>query len=207
LTQDPSGYTKATRGFTREFVELYVRTLTLGCVVSFGVLGLVACEQQADQTTATPAPAATTTTTPTPGDGAADMGDGATAADGDAAKAEVTPAMVCATLLDAAKAKDDAKFLANATDVTAQAMSDAATKETIYTLLGGTATCGDATVEGERATVPVTVAADKRDIPFVKIGDAWKFDSAEYMNKYPAAPEKGKKGKKGKAAKGKHKAG
>ena len=136
-------------------------------------------------------------------------GDGAAMAEGgDAAKAaEMTPAAVCGMLLEAAKAKDDAKFLANSTDVTAQAMSDATTKETIYGLLGGTATCGEATVEGERATVPVTVGTEKREIPFVKICDAWKFDSAEYMNKYPAAPEKGKKGKKGKAAKGKHKAG
>jgi hypothetical protein len=182
-----------------------MRTLTLGCVVSFGVLGLVACEQQADHATPTTPPATTTTTTPTPGDAGAEAGDGAAA--GEAAKpAEVTPAAVCATLLEAAKAKDDAKFLANSTDVTAQAMSDATTKETIYTLLGGTASCGEATVEGERATVPVTAGAEKREVPFVKIGDAWKFDSAEYMNKYPAAPEKGKKGKKAKAAKGKHKA-
>ena len=189
-----------------------MRTLTLGCVVSFGVLGLVACEQQAEQPAAPPTPPAATTTTPTPGDAEADMGDGMMAG-GDAGAAdamkpaEVPPAAVCAMLLDAAKAKDDAKFLANSTDVTAQAMADATTKATIYSMLGGGATCGEATVEGERATVPVTVGKEKREIPFVKINDAWKFDSAEYTNKYP--PPKAEKSKAGKkpakpAPKGKH---
>lgn len=169
-----------------------MKLLTLGSVVSFGVLGLVACDQGAGTAGGdAAAPAAA------PADAAPAAGDAeAAAAPGDAevAKVEQTPQQACNALIEAAKAKDDAKFLANCTDVTAQALADAATKEMMYTMMA-TATCGEGVVEGEKATVPVTIGADKRDIPFVKMGDAWKFDSAEYMNKYPPAPAKGKKAK------------
>ena len=143
-----------------------MRTLTLGYVVSFGALGLVACEQQTEQPAAPTTPPAATTTTPTPGDTEADMGDGMAGGDAgaaDAVKPEVTPAAVCAMLLEAAKAKDDAKFLANSTDVTAQAMTDATTKATIFSMLGGTATCGEATVEGERASASHCRQREARD--------------------------------------------
>lgn len=175
-----------------------MKLLTLGSALSLAMFGLVACDMLGGGgDTATPtAPAAGADTAPA-ADTAAPAGGDAEAAP---AKPEQTPAMACADLVAAAKAKDDAKFLANSSDVTAQAMADAATKDMLYKLLGD-ATCGDATVEGEKATVPVTAGADKRDVPFVKIGDAWKFDSAEYMNKYPPAPEKGKKAKKAKAGK------
>ena len=171
-----------------------MKLLTLGSVVSFGVLGLVACDQGAGtaggDTAAAPAVA--------PADTAPAAGDGEAAApaggDAEVAKVEQTPQQACNALIDAAKAKDDAKFLANCTDVTAQALADAATKEMMFTMMA-TATCGEGVVEGEKATVPVTAGPDKRDVPFVKMGDAWKFDSAEYMNKYPPAPAKGKKAK------------
>lgn len=171
---------------------------TLGSVVSLAVLGLVACDKMGgggDTAAPSTAPAVA------PVDAAA-AGDADVAAPGDAepAKPEQTPQMACTALIDAAKTKDDAKFLANSTDVTAQAVSNAATKDLMFGMMAG-ATCGEGVVEGEKATVPVTAGADKRDVPFVKIGDAWKFDSAEYMNKYPPAPAKGKKAKKAKGAK------
>ena len=168
-----------------------MKVLTLGSVVSFAVLGLVACDQGAGTAGGDAAPAVA------PADTAAAAGDGEAAAGGDAevAKVEQTPQQACNALIEAAKAKDDAKFLANATDVTAQAVSDAATKDMMFGMLA-TATCGEGVVEGEKAIVPVTAGTDKRDVPFVKIGDTWKFDSAEYMNKYPPAPAKGKKAKK-----------
>jgi hypothetical protein len=177
-----------------------MKLLTLGSVVSFAVLGLIACEQGAGTGAAGGDAAAAPEVVPA--DTAAPAGDGEAAAAGDAevAKVEQTPQQACAALIEAAKAKDDAKFLANATDVTAQAIADAAAKEMIYGTMAN-ATCGEGVVEGEKATVPVTAGADKRDVPFVKIGDSWKFDSAEYMNKYPPAPAKGKKAKKAKNAK------
>ncbi len=190
----------------RSFVP-FMKLLTLGSVVSFAVLGLVACDQGAGTAggDAAPATAPEAAGADAAAPAAAPAGDAeAPAAMGDAevAKVEQTPQQACNNLIEAAKAKDDAKFLANATDVTAQAMADAASKEMMFGMMA-TATCGEGVVEGEKATVPVTAGADKRDVPFVKIGDAWKFDAAEYMNKYPPAPAKGKKAKKAKGAKGK----
>ncbi len=172
-------------------------------VLSLAFFGLVACDKMggagggAEPAAPADAPAVAPEAA-APGDADAAPAPG----DAEPPKVEQTPQQACNALIEASKAKEDAKFLANATDVTAQAMSDAATKEMMFGMLAE-ATCGEGVVEGEKAIVPVTAKEDKRDVPFVKIGDAWKFDSAEYMNKYPPAPAKGKKAKKAKGAKGK----
>lgn len=166
--------------------------------VALAVFGFVAaCDKAADKPAETPtvAPADPAPADAVPGD--AD----AVAGDPEPAKVEQTPVQACTTLIGAATAKEDSTFLANSTEATAQAIGDPATKDMVYGLLGTNATCGEATVDGDKATVAVTTGKEKRDIPFVKIGDAWKFDAAEYMNKYPPVPEKAKKGKKAKGKK------
>ncbi|MBC7792261.1 MAG: hypothetical protein H7Z43_01015 [Clostridia bacterium] len=178
-----------------------MKVLSVGCLVALSVSGQVACDKPADSTL----PAAIDSTSagdvaPQPAKPAGD------AAPAEAVKVEQTPVQACTTLIAAATAKDDATFLVNATEATAQAVSDPATKDMVYGLLGANAACGEAAVDGDKATVAVTSGGEMRDIPFVRIGDTWKFDSAEYMNKYPPQPIKTLKGKKAKGAKSKSKA-
>lgn len=174
--------------------------LTLS-VLSLGFLGLVACDKMGGAGGGAE-PAAPTDAPAVAPEAAAGDADAAPApGDAEPPKVEQTPQQACNALIDASKAKDDAKFLANSTDVTAQAMTDAATKDMMFGMLAE-ATCAEGVVEGEKAIVPVTAKEDKREVPFVKIGDMWKFDSAEYMNKYPPQPAKGKKAKKAKGKKG-----
>lgn len=174
---------------------------TLGVAVA--IFGLAACDKPADKP-AEPTPVAPADAAPTEAAKPADADAAPTPTEEEKAKPEPTPVEACVTLIGAATAKDDTTFLANSTEATAQAIGDPATKDMVYGLLGTNATCGEAAIDGDKATVDVMSGKEKRDIPFVKIGDAWKFDSAEYMNKYPPQPEP--KAKKGKGAKAKAKA-
>ena len=131
-------------------------------------------------------------------------GAGEEAGEGADAAEAAGPDAVCATLIAAIKAK-------NVEDVVANSLAGAAEAVTAESIEGmaaalGEATCGEAAVDGDKATVSVTAGEETREIPFGKDGDDWKFDSAGYAAKYPppaAEPAKGKK--KGKKKKGKKK--
>ena len=136
------------------------------------------------------------------GEEAAPAGEeGAAAGEGaeEAAAAAPGPGDTCQKLIEAIGAKNVEQV---------QAMSgDGADKITAASIEGISATladasCGDAAVEGDRATVPVTAGDQTREIVFVKAGEDWKFDVGAYMTKYPP-PSNGKGKKKEKAAKGK----
>lgn len=108
------------------------------------------------------------------------------------------PVKVCEALVAAANAGDAEAFGENATDAAVEAMSKS--EEVANTVMAtiGEATCGEATVEGETATVSVAVGDTTRDIPFAMSEQAWKFDGAAYLEKYPPEMPKAAKGKKGK---------
>jgi len=115
------------------------------------------------------------------------------------------PAAVCAKVIEAIKAKDVAAVVALCTEGAGEAIT-ADSIGGMATALGE-ANCGEATIDGDKATVAATAGEEKRDIPFAKAGDAWKFDAAAYAKAYPAAKaEEAKAEGKGKAkAKGKKK--
>lgn len=110
------------------------------------------------------------------------------------------PAESCTSLINALKAKDDAKVASLSTPTTQQALGAEGAKDHVTQALSN-GTCGAAKVEGDTATVAVTAGEAGQDVPFVKAADGWKFDGAAYLAKYPV-PEKAAKGKKGKPAHG-----
>lgn len=164
---------------------------TLGFLSSVVVLALSGCEQEAEPV-AEEKPIAEKPAEPPP-----------------PPKPESTAVTACNALVEAAKAKDEAKFMANATEGADALLG--AKKETVMTMLGNATCAAESTpVEGkpDAAMVAVTTAGDqKRDVPFLKVGDEWKFDAQSYVEKYPMIQEKAKKGKKGKGAKRAKKAG
>ena len=113
-------------------------------------------------------------------------------------EAAAGPADTCERLIDAIGAKNVEQVVAMS--------GDGADKITADSIEGISATlaeasCGDAAVEGDKATVPVTAGEQTREIMFVKSGEDWKFDVGAYMAKYPP-PGNGKgKAKKEKAGK------
>ena len=121
---------------------------------------------------------------------------------------EVTPtaADICGNLVAGAKAKDAGKVLGVSTQPTGQALGAEGAKDYLMGLLG-TATCGAARVDGDKATVPLTTSAGGKDATFIKAPDGWKFDGAAFLAANPPpAPDKHAKGKaapKAKAAKAK----
>lgn len=139
------------------------------------------------------------------GEGEGGEGAGGEAGEGTAEGGEVAgPAAVCATLIAAIKAK-------NVDDVVANSLEGAAESVTAESIEGmaaalGEATCGEETVDGDKATVSATAGEETREIPFGKDGDTWKFDAAAYATKYPPpAADEPAKGKKKKKKKGKKK--
>ena len=116
---------------------------------------------------------------------------------------DATPAGACAALLEASKSGDAAKVEALSTDAVKEMMGKEEAKKGMMEALKD-ASCGEPKTEGDKSVIPVKSGENTRDIPFVKQGEAWKFDAAAYAEKYPRE-EKGKaKGKeKGKKAKGK----
>ena len=109
------------------------------------------------------------------------------------------PAEVCTSLINAIKAKDEAKVLSLSAPTTPGALGSEGAKEHLMTTLAA-ANCGAAKVEGDNATVAVTAEEVNQDLPFVKAADGWKFDGAAYLSKYPPA-DKAAKNAKGKNAK------
>jgi len=171
---------------------------TLGLALSLPLMCLVGCEDgdtPEDETVAVEGEAAAPE-----GEAAAPEGEAA-APEGEAAEAAGPD---CAALIEAIKAKNVEGVVA----ASAEGAADVVTAESIEALAGalGAGECGEAAVEGEAATVPVTIGETSKDLKFVKAGDEWKFDAKGYFaaNPAPAPEEKGKK-KKGKKKKGKKK--
>ncbi len=119
----------------------------------------------------------------------------------EAAKA-LDPVQTCQALVEAAKASDPEAFGALATAAAIEAM--AKDEELTKGVLGAIAqvVCGEVTVQGDTATVSVSMGENTRDIPLTQIDGTWRFDGAAYLDRYPMervekpAPRKGKKGKK-----------
>lgn len=169
---------------------------TLCWLMSLACLGLFACEDEAE-------PAADEVGA----DAAAEGGEKPSEPEAEPVAPEPGPADACNALVEAAKAPDMEKIKAGATEGSAEKLGDEATGAALATWLAS-ATCGEAAVEGEAATIPLTAGEESREAAFAKTADGWKWDAAAFAESYPPpAPEKGKKGKKkkGKKKKGKKK--
>lgn len=112
------------------------------------------------------------------------------------------PVQTCNALVQAAKIADPEAFGAVSTDAAIEAMAqDEKRTEAILAVIGA-ARCGEATVQGDAATVSADSGEQTRDIPFLRVGGIWRFDGAAYLEKYPMeqiekpSPRKAKKGKK-----------
>ncbi len=157
-------------------------------VITLSTLGLVACEEGGETPTDTPPPpAAPTTPTPPPAE---------------APKPEPTPVDACNQLLTAVKDNNAEGLAAVTAPAALETLNAEGNKEHVVASLTGGA-CGEAKAEADKATVPVTVGADKEaktvEVPFVKVPEGWRFDAAAFLEKNPAG--KGKKAKKAKKAK------
>ena len=156
-------------------------------------LPLVACEEKGEEATPEAAPTAQEV---------------AQEAHAEPAPAEVPgPAAICGQLVAAAKAGKEAEILALCTPGSAEALGSEGAKSAMMKYLTATS-CGEVTVDGEKAMVAVTAGEESRELPFAMVGGAWKFDTGAYMEKYPpetAKPAEAKKKKKGKKKKGKKK--
>lgn len=172
-------------------------------VVSF--VNVAACEEKnagSEQPAAAPAAAAEAA--------AANANEAAKAADAAAATATAqvkeapmpSPQDVCNSLIEAAKAKDEAKLLVLSTPATQTALATEGAKEHVFGTLAA-ATCGVAKVDGESAVVPLGATQPAQEATFSKAAEGWKFDGAAFLAKYPVkvAKEKVKKA----AAKVQHK--
>jgi glucose/arabinose dehydrogenase len=113
------------------------------------------------------------------------------------AKPEPTPQEACTQLAAAAKAADEAKVTSMLAPGGAEALAAEGAKEAVMATWAQ-ATCGEAKVEGDKATVSITAGTETKEATFVKAEGAWKFDLAAYLAKYPVDMGKGKKGKKAK---------
>lgn len=168
---------------------------TIGLLVAVPLLGL-GCEETPEAPPATDEALA-------PAEGGAEAG----AADA-AAKEPVPeapgPAAVCAEVLAAASAKNVEELVGDSLEGAAELITADTIEHVAATLAEGA--CGEATVDGEKATVPVKVGEETRELGFAKAGDAWKFDAAAFLAANPAADSKGKKKGKNGDKKGKKKA-
>ncbi len=135
-------------------------------------------------------------------EGAEGSAEGAEGAEGGEAPAAPGPAEVCATIVEGAGASDESTVTENSTDATAEAMPADGAKEAMMAALKD-ATCGEATEaeDGTTATVQVTSGSETRNIPFIKVDDAWKFDGEAYVKAYPPPAKEEPKGKKKKKKK------
>ncbi len=170
---------------------------TLALVFVLPCLGL-ACQEQAAAPEDQPAPAAQPAAAGTP--------EGQPAAQ-PAAQPVLTGVDICKGIVEAAKAKDDAKVTAMATDGAADVLAGEGVKDHVYALLGEAA-CGEETKseDGTKVAVALTKGEEKLELPLVKAGEALKVDVAAFVEKNPIKKDgKGKKekGKKDKAKKGK----
>jgi hypothetical protein len=101
------------------------------------------------------------------------------------------PAETCTALTAALTANetDKALGLINA----GETFADEAVKAAVLAALKP-CTCGEAVIDGEKATVKATCGEAEVELPFVKGTDGWKLDAASYVTKYP--PKMSKKAKK-----------
>lgn len=181
-------------------------------ILGFVLLMVGACSQQAEpvdeaEAAVEGAPDEATDENADAADGDAEAGadaDGEDAAEADEEEAAKSPVETCEALVSAAKEGDAETFSTNATDAAVEAMSQ--NEELAKSVMGtmGEATCGEANVEDDVATVSAAIGDTTRDIPFAMVEGEWKFDGAAYMEKYPM-DEAGKKGKKGKKGRKKRK--
>lgn len=133
---------------------------------------------------------------------------------------EATPDEVCGQFTAAVKAADQDKIAALLAPGGAEALAGEGVKDAV-TRTFGNATCGEAKIDGDKATVMITVppaedakpakkakkkAKDAKpaeptsmEVPFMKGADGWKVDLGSYLAAHPV--EAGAKGKKGKKAK------
>jgi hypothetical protein len=170
---------------------------TLALLFALPLFGL-ACEEQAA----------------TPEEGAGQQAAGQPAAGQPGAPTEPPAAVapnaveICKGIVEAAKAKDEAKIVSVATDGAAEALAGEGVKDHVFALLTDAA-CGEETKseDGAKAMVGLTKGDAKMDLPFTKAGDTLKFDVASFVEKNPIKKEEGKKGKKEKAKKEKAKKG
>ena len=116
------------------------------------------------------------------------------------------PQEVCQGLIEAARAKDDSKILATSTPATATAFGADGVRDHVIETLAA-ASCGEAKITGDSATLSLGGTAPAQEASFSKAVDGWKFDGAAFVAKYPVKMAKDKldKGKKA-AAKAGHKA-
>jgi hypothetical protein len=173
---------------------------TVVWLVALSLGGIVACEETAETD-----PVDNEAIAPAPADEKAPAGERQRAGEqaGEAEPGAPGPADVCGEIVEAAKAKDEGKLLALCTPGSADSLA-AADKEAVFTAIAASA-CGAATAEGGKATVAVTAGEKAMELPFTKVADAWKLDTAAYLEKYPPAKaEGGKKKKKATKKKAKH---
>lgn len=113
-----------------------------------------------------------------------------------------SPQDVCNQLIEAAKAKDEAKVLVLSTPATQTAFAAEGVKDHVMGTLAA-ASCGVAKVDGDNAVVPLGATEPAQEATFSKAADGWKFDGAAFVAKYPVkvVKEKAKKA----AAKVQHK--
>ena len=100
---------------------------------------------------------------------------------------------ICKGIVEAAKAKDEAKIVAVATDGAADVLNGEGVKDHVYALLADAA-CGEETKseDGSKVMVAVTKGDEKVELPFTKVGDTLKFDAAAFVERNPAVVKKGK---------------
>lgn len=95
-----------------------------------------------------------------------------------------SPQDVCNQLIEAAKAKDEAKLLVLSTPATQTAFAAEGVKDHVIATLAA-ASCGVAKVDGDNAVVPLGATEPAQEATFSKAADGWKFDGAAFVAKYP----------------------
>ena len=102
-----------------------------------------------------------------------------------AATAASTPMEVCKAIVDSAKNKNYEGIRQMSTGMRPAGPSAkknkqfAAMEEKFYSHFESL-TCGQSLVTNERAVIETDTKDDKRLIPFVKVGETWKFDAETY---------------------------
>ena len=162
---------------------------TLALLFALPLFGL-ACEEQ----------------TPAPEEGAGGqpaVGQPATPTEGQPAAAPAPSAVeICKGIVEAAKAKDEAKIVAVSVAGAGDALAGEGVREHMFALLTD-AVCGEEkkSEDGAKVEVALTKGEEKMELPFTKVGDTLKADIALFVEKHPAKKEDGKKGKKEKVKK------
>ena len=105
-----------------------------------------------------------------------------------------SPMDVCKAIIDSAKSKNYDGIRRLSTGMKASSAKNkhfAKVEEKFYSHFESLS-CGQSLVAGDRAVIETATDTDKRLIPFVKVGETWKFDAQTYRVFYDTREHKTK---------------